>query len=296
MTDIQNIEDFLALVRAGSFTRAADARNVSQPAFTRRIKMLEDEIGAPLFDRSVSPIALTEAGARFLIHAQNLSRTYRQALDDARAAHSHLKNPVRVAAPHTLALTVFPRLCKAALRCRPDINVALTGQRTEACLADLRDHHADLALIHAAPEETKMLRQSGYDVLKVETDALLPVIAPHAMAQKNRLLSYTPEVALGAYVRQKLGEKAQASLQSVFESPSSEVLKAMALAGHGLAFLPRLLIEDDMKDGFLVTPSGKWPSVPLDVLLLKMPSMAHADALSLWQASVAPLSPCAKTE
>ena len=283
MDDIQNIEDFLALVRTGSFTRAADVRNVSQPAFTRRIKVLEQEIGAPLFDRSVMPIALTEAGLRFQSYAKNLSRTYRQALDETRAAFSHLKNPVRIAIPHTLALTVFPALWKDCLRRQPDMKVALSGQRTERCLSDLRDHHADLAIIHGVAEDTRALAQSGFAVQKLDSDPLLPVMAAHAGANANRLLSYAPDIALGDIVRTRMSEKQRAGLTSVFESPSSEVLKAMAMAGHGIAFLPRLLIEDEMRDGYLVPASPKLPTIPLDILLLANVQSPNPDVQIIWE-------------
>lgn len=283
MNDIENIEDFLALARTGSFTRASQMRHVSQPAFTRRIKQLEEEVGAPLFDRSVTPCAMTPAGQRFLSYAQNLSRTYRQAIDEARAAWSHLKNPVRIATTHTLALTVFPTLWKQCLRQSPDLKVALTGQRAERCLADLHDNHADLALIHATLEESRELKQSGLEVLKLQSENLLPVMAPHASANANRLLAYAPDVALGSIVMAKMSEKQIGHLTRVFESPSSEVLKAMAMAGHGVAFLPELLIEDEMRDGYLVPSSLKLPTIALDILLVRSPKCISDEAHTLWQ-------------
>ncbi|MFX8445328.1 LysR family transcriptional regulator, partial [Acinetobacter baumannii] len=68
------LEDFLALVDSGNFSRAAQARNLTQPAFGRRIRALEDWAGAALFDRSTHRIGLTPAGERFRPFAEDIVR------------------------------------------------------------------------------------------------------------------------------------------------------------------------------------------------------------------------------
>ncbi|WFN95937.1 LysR family transcriptional regulator [Edwardsiella ictaluri] len=64
--DVKWLEDFISLQRLGNFSAAARARNVTQPAFSRRIRALEMWLGVPLFDRSSNPILLTPYGERFL--------------------------------------------------------------------------------------------------------------------------------------------------------------------------------------------------------------------------------------
>ena len=63
--DVSWLQDFLALAETGNFSRAAARRNITQPAFSRRIRLLEDWVGAPLVDRSTHQAALTPAGERF---------------------------------------------------------------------------------------------------------------------------------------------------------------------------------------------------------------------------------------
>ena len=60
--DLEWLEDFVALARVGSFSKAAAQRYVTQPAFSRRIRSLEDWAGAVLFDRATNPVELTQAG------------------------------------------------------------------------------------------------------------------------------------------------------------------------------------------------------------------------------------------
>ena len=68
------LEDFLTLAQQRNFSRAAEARHISQPAFSRRVRMLEDWIGAPLFDRDTHRVELTAAGAEFFPIAQEIVR------------------------------------------------------------------------------------------------------------------------------------------------------------------------------------------------------------------------------
>ena len=63
--DLEWLEDFLALAESGNFSRAAQARSIAQPAFSRHIRSLEEWVGVDLFDRSAHPTALTAAGKRF---------------------------------------------------------------------------------------------------------------------------------------------------------------------------------------------------------------------------------------
>ena len=67
-------QDFLAVLQEGGFTRAAERRAVSQPAFSRRIKALEDWVGASLFDRTTHSVTLTAAGERLLPAADEFLR------------------------------------------------------------------------------------------------------------------------------------------------------------------------------------------------------------------------------
>jgi DNA-binding transcriptional LysR family regulator len=67
--EIDQVQAFVAIVRGGGFTRAASILHLSQPAVSRRLNLLERELGAPLFERIRSGVILTEAGRTFLPHA-----------------------------------------------------------------------------------------------------------------------------------------------------------------------------------------------------------------------------------
>ena len=79
------LEDFLALAATGNFSRAADERHMTQPAFSRRVRALEEWLGVVLIDRTTHPAALTEAGEWFRSVAQDMLARVSQIPDEARA-------------------------------------------------------------------------------------------------------------------------------------------------------------------------------------------------------------------
>lgn len=104
--EIKWLEDFVTLADTSSFSRAAELRNVTQPAFSRRIKQLESWLGATLISRATMPAELTPAGRNFLPVAREAIRTFYAAREVLRLPHE--PGLIRFAALHTLTVTFFP--------------------------------------------------------------------------------------------------------------------------------------------------------------------------------------------
>jgi len=104
------LEDFLALVDSGNFSRAAELRHVTQPAFSRRIRALEDWVGVDLFERDSHPVTLTEAGHRFRPVAEELLRRLLQGREEARQADHNAAAKLKFAVTHALLLKFLFRL------------------------------------------------------------------------------------------------------------------------------------------------------------------------------------------
>src|SRR5437868_12138754 len=101
-------EDYLALVETLNFSRAAELRHVTQPAFSRRIRALENWVGAALFTRTTHGVALTPAGEHFHNQAEILTRALNQLRRDTLEASGSGK-PLSIAATHALSFTFFPK-------------------------------------------------------------------------------------------------------------------------------------------------------------------------------------------
>src|SRR5881628_1072563 len=83
--EIDQVETFVAIIRRGGFTRAASSLHLSQPAVSRRLDLLERELGRPLFDRTRGGARLTEAGQAFLPHAEALLASMRDGVEAVQA-------------------------------------------------------------------------------------------------------------------------------------------------------------------------------------------------------------------
>ena len=131
--DLDWLKDFLALAEQGNFSRAADARNVTQPAFSRRIRALEDWVGAPLFERGAQGATLTAAGTHFRPLADDMMRTLDRARRDTKAVGERETATLSIAATHTLSFTFFPGWIRESLGLEAFGALTLISDSLEAC-------------------------------------------------------------------------------------------------------------------------------------------------------------------
>lgn len=161
------LDDYLALASTRNFSRAADLRHMTQPAFGRRIRALEEWLGADLFDRSTQPATLTEAGEWFRNVAQDLLAQVARLPAEARAVEDAWSTTLRFAATHTLSFTFMPnwlrslesRVSVGAIQCVSDML-----QRCEALMLQSKVH---FVLSHAHPHVKGQLETTGYPSVQV---------------------------------------------------------------------------------------------------------------------------------
>jgi DNA-binding transcriptional LysR family regulator len=131
--DLDWLKDFLALAEQKNFSRAADVRNVTQPAFSRRVRALEDWIGTPLFVRGAQGATLTPAGSYFRPLADDLMRSLHRARRDTRAVGERAGATLSIAATHALSFTFFPGWIRRHMRFEALGTLNLISDSMEAC-------------------------------------------------------------------------------------------------------------------------------------------------------------------
>src|ERR1700712_5284153 len=131
--DLAYVEDFRALVETGNFSRAAVLRSMTQPAFSRRIRALEDWAGTPLFDRDAQPITLTDAGQALQPGITDALRGLLQGREAAQAAASRSRATLRFAATHVLSFSFFPTWLRGLESGQPLEAVQLVSDSLQAC-------------------------------------------------------------------------------------------------------------------------------------------------------------------
>src|SRR5262249_61714211 len=105
--ELDHIEAFVAIVRHAGFTRASSALHLSQPAISRRVQLLEQELDAPLFERMRAGAILTEAGRAFLPHAEALLASMRDGIEAVGALRDPGRGTITLAIVGTLAGTAL---------------------------------------------------------------------------------------------------------------------------------------------------------------------------------------------
>lgn len=173
--ELKWLEDFVALAETSSFSRAAEARHITQSAFSRRIKQLEAWLGIALISRATMPAELTPAGRSFLSVAQESVRTLYSARDALRPTSE--PGMVRLAALHTLTMTFFPQWIQALGGQTLGLRTSLIPDRggIEANLAALVDGEADFFLTYAHPEVPFHLDRERFDYLAIGREKVVPV-------------------------------------------------------------------------------------------------------------------------
>jgi DNA-binding transcriptional LysR family regulator len=292
------LEDYLELARTRNFSRAAEARNLTQPAFSRRIRALEDWAGTTLFDRSAQPIALTAAGREFQPLAAMLIRRIGDARTHIREVAMAEAATIRFAATHALSLIFFSgwlkRLEAEGLHCC----VHLASDMLEAVEKLLLDGKAQFLLCHTHHEIPLRLPDAEFESAAVADDRLIPCAAPgllrdiaaeHGEADipsnmgKAPLLAYSSGFGLGRILRGVLGQRLPCLLSApALTADLAGSLRAICLDGRGVAWLPATLVERDLESKRLIAfADGQW-EVPVSVRLFRPRAALTPRAEELW--------------
>lgn len=279
--EIRWLEDFLSLVDTRNFSRSAEARYTTQPAFSRRIKSLEEWIGATLFDRTAQPIRLTPSGERFRPIAEDVLRRLYQGRDEARLVSEASASTVRFAATHSLSLTFFPTWLRGAEMRSHTFNTRLDSNQFTDCVQSLLKGDCHFMLSHSHSSIDMHLPPAHFTSKVVGKDVLIPVTLPDTAGQPIDRLPGTPEEpvhylaysetsAIGRAVEHMLNHlQSPVYLNRVFVSHLAAVLKTMSSSGRGMAWLPESNVREDLASGALV-PAGdqKW-LIPVEIRLFR---------------------------
>lgn len=145
--NLQQLEYALTLERLGSFTQAAKALGMTQPALSLQIKNLENEIGISLFDRSRSKIEPTESGLKFLLRAGEIVSASKHLKDYAIALSTEFKGVLRLGVIPTLSPFLVPMFIDDFTNSFPEITIEVHEQLTEQILQQVRLGELDGGII-----------------------------------------------------------------------------------------------------------------------------------------------------
>ncbi|MDK1376502.1 MULTISPECIES: LysR family transcriptional regulator [unclassified Sinorhizobium] len=278
--DLRWLEDLEALAEELNFSRAAAQRNVTQPAFGRRIRSLEDWCGIELFDRKTHRIRLTPAGEIMLAAAKDvvhrLDRARRE-IDDILSE----ANTLTIASTHALSFTFFPDWIRSLGPEAIQIPIHLLADNMVACERMMRDERAQFLLCHYHPQTEIRLDADEFLFEPVGTDALVPIakrgpdgLPVHRLTMDREdpvpLLSFDDRSGMGRIISAALPNYGELHATTVFTSHLAVVLRKLALEGMGIAWSPESILKDDLapSGGLSVVGGDEW-RIPVTVILLR---------------------------
>ncbi|GAP34068.1 transcriptional regulator [Piscinibacter sakaiensis] len=274
--ELKWLDDYVALIETGSFSAAAQRRHVSQPAFSRRIRMLEDWLGVTLIDRSRKPLQLTSVARDNQPAILDLvSRIYefRAMLKSA----SLDSGGITIAAQHTLAASYMPEFLALLRRLDPNQSFRIRSENRAESVAMLMRGEAEVLLTYETPAlpchvpAQFALRQAlgRDDLVLVAAPALHRRLRRVAEGDPVPMLCFPPESFFGQVLRAEalpaLMRRQQVVVRCISEFAMG--LRELALGGEGAVWLPTSLIRQDLERGALLRLGSLASPVAMDVVV-----------------------------
>ncbi|MEG1031971.1 MAG: LysR substrate-binding domain-containing protein [Acinetobacter sp.] len=253
--EIRWIEDLLALEQEKSISQAAEMRHVTQSAFTRRIQNIETALGFQILKRYSKNIDFTDAGQVLLASAKNIQS---QLLTTIKYLEKNIKNnelTIKFAVSHSLTTQFFPQFIHPLSTDIEDLKLEIIASNAKQGMRLLKDGSCDFLICYC---DQKTLQQFDLDFFvyhKIVEMEVLPVTLVNEEEQKYSLDQPFPLLAYSkqAYLRKCVDEVIENKLdyRILYETDNAGDLKELVLQGLGIAWLPKLLVEKEIKENKL---------------------------------------------
>jgi DNA-binding transcriptional LysR family regulator len=289
--DLNWLRDFECLARAQNFTRASDERNITQSAFSRRIKALESWVGLPLVNRATYPVQLTEAGKQFLpiaIAALSQLSDARQTLRDADRGEDRF---IRFSVLHTISVNYLASRIETLQHGMPDIRTRVISDSLGTCCELLVEGAVDIMLCYTHSAVSLTIDETAFDRKDLLTDRLVPVAATDiahdlkwdldAARSPIPYLAYDKTSFLGMVVEHTIGRKSF-NAETIYVDGLVEAIKRRLMAGSGFAWMPETAIQTELAEGSLVPIGQDHWTAHLTIAAYANPSLFDPTTRAVW--------------
>ena len=246
--DNQNLKAFITVAEVGSFSEAADRLYLTQSAISKRIALLEQQIGKRLFDRIARQVSLTEAGNELLPRARRILQEYENALQAINDLSGEASGTLRLAISHHLGLHRLPPILKQFAQQYPNVTLDIEFMDSEKAYEQVLHGDSEVAVITLALESHHNINSK-----KIWNDPLRFICAqdhPLAALKKPALkdLAEYPMIlpGLNTYtgrIIQNLFQKEGIPLKAPMSTNYLETISTMVEIGLGWSVLPETLVR-----------------------------------------------------
>lgn len=246
--EMHQIRYFLALARAGNFSRAAQECHVSQPSLSQQILKLEDELGEPLFHRNPQGSTLTQAGELFLPYAKQIAGAVEESKLRVEESRGRVRGQLRLGILPTIAPYLLPRLLKPYSREYPEVEVIVQEEVTPQLVKSLLADELDLALLSTPLGQSALCEEP-----LLEETLLLVLPEAHPLAKQStvrmndlpqeRFILMQEGHCLADQALEFCHTRAGFAPQVSCRSAQVATLLALVAAGMGISIVPAMAVE-----------------------------------------------------
>ena len=252
-----NLKVFLVVAKMGSFTRAAEFLNLSQPAVTHQIKNLETMLRTKLFNRSQNKIFLTKTGNILLKYADDINLLYQNAMKEIQEANNRIAGDAHIGAASLLGKYLLPRMIGEFKKTFSEVNISMLTGNSKEILEYLKNDVIELAIV------SEPIPVKNFSAFSLYSDHLIVIVAPdHPWSRKKEISpadlftedfisrevgSGTREVylkSLEAYLKGK-------PLKTVMVLGNTESVKMAVIGKMGFSIVSRLAARSEVELGLL---------------------------------------------
>jgi len=287
------LKDFAAVAELGSFSRAADARAITQPAMSRHIKGLEDQLGFRLIDRSVFPATLTAEGEQFHTLALSLVTEFEQGVAEIHKQSESDSGVIRFAMQHVLASDFFSLWWQKHGQGKVIKRVAVEANNLHDCVQKLENGEVHLMMCYQSADEVLDLAPELYASKQIGQDSMVPVSAivkgnpiyTLSSSQKVPLACSGTADFMGKVVDRLIADNdSGGQFERVYEDSFSEGVRSQVIAGAALGWLPLVLVQRDIDESRLaIVGDSAWRQT-LNIYLYVRRDQLNGGVLELWKA------------
>lgn len=296
--ELRWLEDFIALARTRHFSRAADEQNVTQPTFSRRIKLLEEEMGTTLINRQTLPLSLTPAGEEFLALCEQTTERVRMTRERITRLNEAQSRRLLLAAPQSLLSHFLTDWLEEMGQPPLQPYLRATGWLAADYFQALERGECDLAICYWTKDRTPLeLDMTAFEHRVIGAERLVPVSIPDDAGQPRftlpgekrapqPLIAYHARGLMQAAIEDHLARQPKACHFNVLtESIQSSNVKELVCLGHGLGWLPERVARDALTAGRLVRAGPSQWDIFLQVRLYRHRE-AHQSGLETFWSSL----------
>jgi LysR family transcriptional regulator, hypochlorite-specific transcription factor HypT len=279
--DIKLLEDFVCLVKLQSFTDAARERSITQSAFSRRIKTLEEWLGTQIINRENNLFELTPQGKLFVQEAKSILEHLYSARKSVREADPFSNKKITIAAQHSIAQTLFINWAKQLEGSLNSGYIRLSSEKLKDCVQLFSKGEVDYMLCFSNNIVSLPVNEKKFYYITVGKEKLIPISAPSIKNPKEAaftlpgsaknpvpFIDYTHGSSFGQAVNQIIQDKKHCCfLSRRYENDFSHIIKSMVIENLGLAWLPKSLITSELESGRLHRAGDEQWDIEFDIRL-----------------------------